>query len=350
MIYLEENDNKVIPAFDKDNISIAFESSEYFVPYLSVAIASLLAHVSEFRNYDIILFSSGIKEQDEAELLKLCDGMSNVSIRLVDPTQMVRKYIESARYNYLVINYYRMALPWILSEYSKVINLGADLLVEQDIAELFQINLEDSCYLAGAPDIAYQGKLRGEISPRELSLSDPQAYINSDVLLLELDKIRRDFTQDELMEFWQKRYFRHAEQDALNVLFDKRIQHLDLKWNVFADKMDSETDILHASETSIRIWRESLRTPYIIHFSSGPKPWDSPDVGFGNRWWQIAERSSYYDELVHRKEIGREPKPKSFLDSVLDYLFPKRSRGRRIIKKIVPFDSPLWWISKKIKP
>lgn len=347
MIYIDGLLHKILPAFEKDNIAIAFESSTLFVPYLSVALASLIACASSGKNYDIIILSNEITENDEAVLQGLCRGKNNISIRFFDPTPVVEKYIKSSRHRYLVINYYRMSLPWILSEYSRAINLGADLIVEHDIAELFHEPIRKGCYLAGAPDLGYQGKLIEDISPNELSLSDPNSYVNADVLLFDLEKIRRDHRQDELMEIWEKKFFRHAEQDALNVFFDRRIYHLDLRWNVFPDNMSSEYDILRTSGANIQIWHKSLRDPCIIHYAGEPKPWDNPHIGFGDRWWHYAEQSPYYEEIVRRMNVGDAPDRQTVLRSILDKLFPKGTRRRILLKKLIPFNSFLWRVGNR---
>lgn len=348
MICIDGLVHKVSPAFTKDNIAVVFESSRWFVPYLSVALASLIACTSEKNNYDLIVLSNELAEQDESKLIGLCHGKSNISLRFFDPTPIVEKYIKSAKYRYLTINYYRMSLPWILAEYSQVINLGADLIIEHDIAELFQEPIPKGCYLAGALDLGYQGKLIEDISSKELSLSDPHSYINADVLLLDLEKIRRDYRQDELMGIWQKKCFRHAEQDALNVFFDRRIHHIDLRWNVFPRQMSSERDILRTSSASIQIWRESLCDPYIIHFAGEPKPWDNPSIEFGNRWWHYAEQSPYYEEIVRRRDIGKVSQKQPVLRNIVDKLFPMGTRRRVMIKRILPYNSLLWRIGNRL--
>lgn len=345
---------KILPAFKENNIAVVFESSELFVPYLSVALASLIACTSAENNYDIIILSSEIKESDEAALCDLCDGKDNVSVRFFNPTSIVEKYIQTAKHSYLAINYYRMSLPWILTEYPKAINLGADLIVEHDISELFCEPMREDCYLAGAPDLGYHGRLSLDISPDELGLSDPYSYINADVLLFDLEKIRRDYCQDELMDIWQKYCFRCAEQDALNVFFDRHIHHLDLRWNIFPDRMTSEYHVLHAPEDSVKVWRKSLCAPYLIHYAAVPKPWDFPMVGWGERWWFYARQSIYYEEIIRRMCITacRDSDPdtgKSWIRRLADKVLPLGSRRRSFAKILLPRGSGRWNFCKRIQ-
>lgn len=295
-----ENSTEIFPAYDNKNVAIVFETSEFFVPYLSVALLSLVDTVSEEYNYDILILSCEVKEHDEEELRKIVAGRDNIAIRIVNPHQLVEKYIKKAHYNYLEINYYRIMLPWILKNYDKVINLGADLIIKHDLADLFQTALADDCYMAGALDLGYHGRLSIDISPTELGMKDPYKYVNADVLLFHLKAIRENFNCDALMNVWQKKPLMCAEQDALNMAFDGHVHIVDLKWNVYPDRMASEYHIEHAPQKSYMRWKECLNDPYIIHYAAVPKPWDYPMVGYGYEWWSYARRSAYYEEMLRR--------------------------------------------------
>lgn len=340
------------PEFTQNKKAIVFESSEYFVPYLSVVLLSLLAHTSQQNYYDIIILTNEIDAYDCRQLLKLTEKFDNVKLRFFDPSQDVKKYIQRSKYKYLDINYYRLALPWILSEYDTALNLGADIVIEKDINELLNIKLSDNEYLAGAIDLGYLGRLKIDIPEEELDLSVPENYVNADVLLFNLNAIRRDFTQDEVMNLWQKYKFRCAEQDALNVLFDKHVKHLDLRWNVFPTRMASTEHIYKNDKKRILEWKKCLKDPYIIHYAAYPKPWECPIVGYGDKWWKYARKSSYYEEIVRRMCLmaieNSQWLKKSFGRKCIDLVFPMNTKRREIVKRIFPKQSVQREVLKKI--
>lgn len=288
------------PTYKTENIAIVFETSQLFVPYLSVALLSLLQYTSPQYNYDILILSCELQEHDEIALHNIIQGKDNITMRFLNPHLIAKKYIDKARFSYLEINYYRLLLPWILQNYDKVINLGADIIIQRDIAELYEIRLSDDEFMAGAPDLGYHGRLAIDISPKELGKKDPFTYVNADVILLNLRAIRQSFTQDQIMRIWQKKQLRCAEQDAMNIAFDGHVKMLDLRWNVYPQRMNSEYHIEHAPEKSVEIWKESLSDPYLIHYAAIPKPWDYPLVGFGHIWWEYARQSIYYEEMLRR--------------------------------------------------
>lgn len=342
----------IFPAFDTNNVPIIFESSDLFAPYLSVAILSVLNTASDKANYDIVILSNEISKEDQRCLCKLAEGKSNFSIRFFDPTDLVQSYIDNARYSYLYLNYYRMSLPWILKHYTKVINLGVDVLVKRDIADLFNEDIGEN-YLGGVIDLGYQGRLTLDISPKELGMDTPTTYINADVLVFNLEKIRNGYNQEKLMQVWQDRQFRCAEQDTLNVVFQNNIHHFNLKWNVFPRKMSSEYDIMHASSETIAVWQRCLKDPYIIHFAAVPKPWQLPTVEFGVDWWIVAQHSPYYSIMLQHmcdyiEQHGEFEIIESRARKLLRKYAPRGSVRALLITKLCPKGSKQWCIMKKL--
>lgn len=359
MTYLigEENVVECIESTTKGSVPIVFETSELFVPYLSVALLSLAATCSKKRDYEIIILSSELKKYHEAELEALLAEYGNIRLRFFNPRSIVHKYIEKARFQYLEINYYRIALAWILSKYDKAINLGADIIVEHDIGELIDEQIPDNCYMAGAPDLGYHGRLSIDISPDDLGLTDPYSYVNADVLLMNLKKIREDFDLDSLMNIWQKKQLMCAEQDALNLAFNEHVYHLNLKWNTFPERMLSEYHMQFAKPEHLKEWKQALRDPYIIHYAAVPKPWDYPLIGFGTRWWFYARRCPYYEEIIRRmcivacrdeNIVPAKTEVESDARKTLERKYPRGSRKRAIIEALAPWGTRRRAILKRI--
>lgn len=351
---VQNYDGEVSPFFQEKNVAVVFEASAKFLPYVSVAILSMFQTITENRNYDILVLSSEANEADVRRLLSLANGHRNVSIRVIDPSKEVKRYIEKAKFQYLEVNYFRMALPWILKNYKRVINLGADILIRRDISDFYNEPLQEWEYIAGARDVEYQGRLALDISPRELGLRNPKDYVNADVLLFDLEKIRKNYCQEEVMSVWQLRRFRYAEQDALNYFFQGHIRCIDLSWNVFPRRMSSEFDILHAPCESQEQWRQALDNPNIIHFAAIPKPWEVPTAEYGDEWWCIAKESPYYREIVQnmqmylRENVCIELKG-THEKGIATVMFPRGSFRRRIVQFIVPKGSALWCMAKRIQ-
>ena len=204
LLKLEEVDksyyNKTVePVFPECRRAIVFESSAFFVPYQSVVLQSLVDHIESDGFYDIVILTHEIDAYDCNQLAKIVRGKSNVSLRFFDPTKIVKDFIKKSKYNYLDINYYRLALPWIFKEYDTVLNLGADIVILKDVYEILRIEWKESEYMAGVIDLGYIGRLSLDIPEKELDLKNSNGYVNADVLLFNLESIRNNFTIDEVM-------------------------------------------------------------------------------------------------------------------------------------------------------
>lgn len=354
MITIDNQKKTLEKAFETNNIAIVVESSQYFIPYLDVMVKSLLSNISEENNYDIIVLGHEIDEYDERILKKNCSKYPNVSIRFADPHTIVEEYITQAKNKYLDINYYRMALPWILRKYDKAVQLGADIIIKHDIANLYNTVLKDDEYLAGCRDLGYLGRLNMDIPKAELGLQNANNYVNADVLVYNLKGIREAFTMDQVMQIWQTYKFRCSEQDALNLIFDGKIRILDSRWNVFPIRMVSEMHIACSPKDLQKQRLQDLKAPYIVHFAAVPKPWEYPMVGEGNIWWETARQSEYYEEIVRRLmiytiKVEASYSRKSNTQRLEETFFPAGSNRRSIAKKIMPRDSALWNFAKAVK-
>ncbi len=138
---------------------------------------------------------------------------------------------------------FRVMLPELLPDLSKIIYLDADILVNRDIKELWDMNIENH-YFAAVPDM---GVSRNEGAPIPVRYNQISAscYINSGVLYLNLSAIKQkgNMKDDVLNYLKQTTESRLPDQDALNVLYGDKILFLDESWNYFAIYVRKEKEI-----------------------------------------------------------------------------------------------------------
>lgn len=324
----------ITPAFQAEDSAVCvFEISERYAPIFDVFMKSFLKHCSSTHNYDIIIFSSDIQSESEAIILGEVSGLPNISLRFFNPHAIVQQYISENPHRYLDLNYYRLALPWILENYDRALNFGVDMIILRDVFDLFTTPMESDMFIAGARDLDYVGRLNTDIPASELALSIPQNYINADVLLYHLKRIRENTQMDSLMDVWKQYRFRLAEQDVLNLYFEDHILFLDGRWNVFPKGMISDERIQMADAFYQQEWEECLADPYIVHFAGTPKPWYDPNVGYSTTWWQYATESCYYPVLINQMiehRVAKKKKP--LLNRVIDCVLPKNTTTEMSVK------------------
>lgn len=108
----------------------------------------------------------------------------------------------------------RAAYGYILNDLDRVLSLDSDLVVVDDISDLWSMDLEGN-YCAGV---------------RDLGISRP-GYINAGVVLMDLKKLREDGITDRMIDLLNRQHRQWIDQDALNECCDGRITLLPVRYN-----------------------------------------------------------------------------------------------------------------------
>ena len=159
----------------------------------------------------------------------------NIAAFCADKIAEIRKFfpdVDNTRFS--VATYYRLFIPQFFApEIEKVIYLDADIIVNLDIAELWQIELEDhplaaarNLFSPGLDPLSISGLLREGFAKVE-------DYFNAGVLLMNL-KVLRD-EEDNILSgikfIGENPKCNLGDQDVLNYLFSTRNLKLPTKFN-----------------------------------------------------------------------------------------------------------------------
>ena len=159
----------------------------------------------------------------------------NVEELCTDRIKKIREcFPEADKSVFSIATFYRLLIPNTLpSEVKKVIYLDADIIVNLDINELWQIELEDSPLAAGR-NIFSLG-----IDPLKISgllndgLTKVEDYFNAGVLLMNLKTLRNE--EDAILTgikfIGENPKYNLGDQDILNYLFSTRYLKLPIKFN-----------------------------------------------------------------------------------------------------------------------
>ena len=134
---------------------------------------------------------------------------------------------------YTIGSMFRVMLPELLPDISKIIYLDADLLVNRDIKELWDTDIQDYC-LAAVPDYS---TVNGLETPYPVAKQEVPAshYFNSGVLCMNLDRIRAKGNMHEnILNYLEENpSARLLDQDALNAVYGGETFLVDESWNTF---------------------------------------------------------------------------------------------------------------------
>lgn len=276
----------------------------------SVLLTSLLSHISPKRNYDIIILESDITKESKDLLLEMIKGKDNVSLRFVN----VSAYLST--FNALFIHlhlkmetWYRLLLPDLLPDYEKILYLDCDMIIEADVAELYDTDV--SGFLLAAtrdPDTAglYGGydPARKKYTHEVMKMKDPANYFQAGTILFNLEEFRKTYTTEEMLKFAASEKWKLMDQDVLNCLCEGRVKYVDMSWNVMFDMLRYRKNgiIACAPKETKKAYHEARKHPKIIHFAGPQKPTFSGSCDFGDVFWKYAVKSPFHDRILADKK------------------------------------------------
>ena len=295
-----------------NDVVIVFACSESFVPYLSVATQSIVDNASPSRRYDIIVLTRDLSPTSMVTLTRQAKE-ANVGIGFLDVVSALGDIKLPHHGHFRPETYYRLLAPQLLLNVDKAIYLDSDLIVNADIAELYDYDVEG--YKLGATrDADTLGQIDGydvSVGPYlhdELGMDDPHDYFQAGVLLMNLAELRRTVTAEEFLRISTERMWRWLDQDVLNKVVNGHYVRIPMKWNYLMDWQHlRRTHIVSNAAPDVRAdYDEARRDPRIVHFA-GPdnRPWLYPDADGADLFWKYARRSPYLEEIRAQLEDSR---------------------------------------------
>jgi lipopolysaccharide biosynthesis glycosyltransferase len=163
--------------------------------------------------------------------------------------------------------YYRLLLGEVLpQDVSRVLYVDSDIVVAGSIAGLWSLEL-GSNVIGAVPDEGYPSG-----GPAKLGLAEADRYFNSGLILIDLERWRREGTGEAALAFARSEPQRITwwDQCALNFVLRGRWMVLDRKWNLQTHAIGEFTgwEVVPSEEG-----RQRLRDAAVIHFTTHSKPW-----------------------------------------------------------------------------
>lgn len=293
------------PAFPGNQNAIVLAANDYYCPYLSVMLYSIVENISKNHFYDIIILNRDISNDNKNKLLSIVGGNEKVSLRFYNVSELIRgvNLYTGGKEEFSVDAYLRLLIPDVLSDdYIKALYLDSDMLALTDVYPLFEENISEYL-LSSTRDLqgiaCYYDPLNNELKyyrDKILKLKYPDNYFISGMLVLNLPAFRKRWSSDFLLEFASSRNWKQHDQDVLNVLCNEgEVKIIDASWDVLKPYKLKNLPLKLREELI-----ESFRNPKIIHFGGGDKPWWNTLSPWMDIFWDTAVRTPYYKEIVYR--------------------------------------------------
>lgn len=274
-----ENNLEVIPIF--------FAIDDGYMPFLAVALESLIDNASNNYYYSIKILYTNINEDNKRKINKY--KRDNVNIEFVDLNYYIEKVKDKlyTRDYYTKTTYFRLFIANLYPQYNKAIYLDSDIVVLGDISELYNVELGDNLIAAAPDDVIQTTRVFQEYAEKVVGVADYRNYFNAGILLMNLDEFRKFNFQEKFLYLLETIKFTVAQdQDYLNRLCKGKVKIIDKGW----DRMPVATDDYP---------KENIK---IIHYNLADKPWRYDNIKYQEYFWKYAKRTEYYDFICKCKD------------------------------------------------
>lgn len=265
-------------------IPIFYGINDQYAPYLAVSLQSLIKSTNPQQQYQVIVLYQKLTTANQKRLGAIAIDNCPITFYQLTP-DLLTKFggdDNTLRADYFTLTiYYRLFIADLFPEYDQGIYLDADTIVTTDIAKLAQFDLGTN--LIGAVPDAFICSDPRTRRYAELAVGvDPDHYINSGVLLLNLKALRQEKFSQHFLKLLNQYHFQliAPDQDYLNGICYGRTAYLAPKWNLQTE---------HALPISGQ--------PAIVHYNLFGKPWCYAEVPYADLFWQAAADTDYQPEL-----------------------------------------------------
>ena len=274
-----ENNLEVIPIF--------FAVDDGYMPFLAVALESLIDNASRNYYYSIKILYTNINEDNKKKINKY--QRDNVNIEFVDLNYYIEEVKDKlyTRDYYTKTTYFRLFIANLYPQYNKAIYLDSDIVVKGDISELYNQEMGDNLLAAAPDDVIQTTKVFQEYAEKVVGVADYRNYFNAGILLMNLDEFRRFKFQEKFLYLLETIKFTVAQdQDYLNRLCKGKVKIIHKGW----DRMPIANDDLPLEQIKI------------IHYNLADKPWRYDNIRYQEFFWEYAKKTEYYEYICKIKE------------------------------------------------
>lgn len=271
--------------FMKKTMNILVTLDVNYIPYLNVMITSLLNHNREFY-FHVYLLHSSIGEKDvigtrsilgtKGELIMI--NADNINLEGAPTTSRYPKEI-----------YYRIfAAMYLPDTVDRILYLDPDIIVNGSLEKLYELPMENYYFAAAS----HTGTLLRKLNELRLDMEEDALYINSGVMLMNLNLLRKEQNIEDVFDFIEKRKNQLIlpDQDIISSLYGTKIYALD----TFKYNMTENLFMLHAPFEKKLDLEWVKNNSVIIHYCGRNKPWKENYIGVLN---------SFYEETVSQMEV-----------------------------------------------
>jgi lipopolysaccharide biosynthesis glycosyltransferase len=287
----------------EDEVVVSFGIDSNFVPHVAAVIASIVAHAPEAR-FRFLVLHCDVEPSRRAALETVAPSARFDWIEIRDAD--IPRFLDRHHFTRAIL--FRLGLEKLAPvDCRRTIYLDADVIVLRDLRELWRMDLGGNPIGGVTDTFAYDQKYLHDF-PRQWGLElNKGDYVNSGVLLIDLDEVRREQSFSRVMKFIAEHSdtLLFADQDAINFVYWGRCVVLPNEWNTLRDRA------IPSVAASLPLSKQlNGCAPAIVHFNYKFKPWlrqDYHEDGY-HPWswlyWRYLARTPFMREVIEMHGVG----------------------------------------------
>ncbi len=315
--------------------NVLFASDDNFASYLGVAIYSLLKHNNkDFEQINIFILEKNISLENKNKIEDISKNFKNSQIFFITDKGIENIIGNEVTANRALSSFSRLFAPSVLPEkINKVLYLDCDSLITGSFKELWTMDIEN---------YACAGVLDGgpEYNKTSVGLTVESTYINAGVLLINLNKWRKDNIEKKFIDFLKNNDYNvyNNDQGIINGVLSNEILLVHPRYNLLSPFLEvSYEEVLMWNDIpeyyTKEILDDAIKNPVFIHFVQ---------FLYGRPWYIETNHPS---KKLYENYANETP----FKDNI--FIHDNRALKYRIFFSLINFlpYKALYWIYKPYK-
>lgn len=286
-----------------------YASDEKFAEILAVSMESLLLHNPGSAVY---ILNNGMSTDSIGKLTRQAQNHnSEIHFMQMKSLEDYAGRVLSCQKKISRTAYFRLFMTEILPEsVDRLLYLDCDTMIMKPLDELFDFELKGLCGAVVEPT--------ARLMKKKISLNKNDLYFNSGVLLVDLEKWRKNKVAEQFISYIDKMKgnISFEDQGVLNHVLYRQIDILPFKYNVTTQFFDFGYDGFSLMKKDKVVYckeviEDGMSNPAIIHFTNSfasERPWvEGCEHMYGFEWKRIKKLTEwpYLEFWPSNKDISR---------------------------------------------
>lgn len=269
-------------------MNILVTINKTYVKQLNVLLNSI-QYSNENEKFDIYILHRDLNDSDIKKIGESLD-LKNFKIIpiLINDEQIDLLPVYEKRYPVEI--YFRIfSVKYLPKNLDRILYLDADTIVINKLKELYEMDFENNYFIA----TTHIKKVLHKFNELRLDIKENEPYINSGVLLMNLEDLRKTQNEGEIIDYIKnnQKKLMLPDQDIISALYGKKIKLVDeMKYNL-GDKGLVLYNLSNPTNTIGLKW--IYKNTVIIHYYGKNKPWNSDYTGKLGCFYNKIEKKIY---------------------------------------------------------